>query len=78
MFLLLSGVSKDSGGREPVRFVVSRQYQTKKKKNIATCILVHSGLIKILKQLAYKWKETGCSRDVNIARIVLMTYWSHY
>ena len=108
MFLFISGVSKDSEGKEPVRILVSRQYQTKKtKKNniyiyihiytrththqhtrtrtflvyinpIATCILVHSGLIKILKQLAYIWEETRCRPDVNIARIVLMTYWFHY
>ena len=32
MFLLISGVSKDSEGQKPVRFIVSRQYQTKKKK----------------------------------------------
>ena len=92
MFLLISGVSKDSEGQKPVRFIVSRQYQTKKKKKkkkkrtgsshvyinpIATCILVHPGLTRTLKQLAHIWEETGCSSDVKIARIVLR-YWSHY
>ena len=86
MFLLISGVSKDSGGQEPVRFIVSRQYQTKKKRTrsfhvyinpIATCILVHPGLTRTLKQLAHIWEETGCSPDVKIARIVLR-YWSYY
>ena len=38
MFLLISGVSKDSGGQEPVRFIVSRQYQTKKKTKTHTII----------------------------------------
>ena len=45
---------------------------------IAICILAYPGLMKTFKQLAYIWEETGCSPNVNITRIVLMTYWSHY
>ena len=83
MFLLVLGVSKDSGRQEHVRFIVSRQYQTKNTHThthtqtshvhinpIANCILVHPGLTRTLKQFAYISEETGCSPDVNSASIV--------